>query len=221
MHIESIIFDLDGTLFNSIEDIADANNAMLRNHGFPEHDLQKYIGWIGNGASKLVYASLPKEVYESSKNLEQYLHEYSKRYAEGVAIKSDLYPGIEALLNFVSDKNISMSINTNKPQFLTNLVYQQYLINWHFKFVFGQSKEFPMKPNPAAALFISQNLRIAPENILFIGDSEVDVKTAEAAGMIPMAVPWGYGSIDLIGTTEKGIVVNTPGEIIDFLKQNS
>lgn len=193
---------------------------MLRSHGFPEHALEKYIGWIGNGASKLVYASLPKDVYESSTDLEQYLHEYSKRYAKGVAIKSDLYPGIEALLNYLSAENISLSINTNKPQYLTNLVYQQYLINWHFKFVFGQSKEFPLKPNPAAALFISQSLRIAPENILFIGDSEVDVKTANAAGMIPMGVPWGYGSIDSISQTGKGIVVNTPGEIIDFLKQN-
>lgn len=221
MEIKAIIFDLDGTLFNSIEDIVDANNAMLRNHDFPEHPLEKYIGWIGNGASKLVYASLPTHVTTTSTNLDKYLDEYSERYAEGIAIKSKLYPGIENLLNYLSAENISLSINTNKPQYLTNLVYQQYLINWHFKFVFGQSKEFPMKPDPAAALFISQSLRIEPENMLFIGDSEVDVKTANAAGMIPIGVPWGYGNVDLINKSGNGIVVNTPDGIIDFLNKKN
>jgi phosphoglycolate phosphatase len=220
MKIKAIIFDLDGTLFNSIEDIALANNMMLEQNNFPTHGLGSYVKWIGNGALQLVVKSLPKDIQSSDDDtLNNYLLQYSEFYAQNINVKSSLYSGIDRVLNYLTEENIPMSINTNKPHDLTMQVVKHYFELWDFKYIIGQKPGMEKKPNPQSALFIANELNIKPENILFIGDSDVDFKTGNNAGMQTMGVTWGYDEID--NSTGFDIVVDKTSEMIEFIRKNT
>ena len=219
MDIKAVIFDLDGTLFNSIQDIAVSNNLMLEKNNLPTHTVGSYLNWIGNGALKLVVESLPKNIQKSdSEVLNKYLSEYSEFYAQNIAIKSSLYDGIDRVLNFLTENSIPMAINTNKPHNLTMQVVEHYLSKWNFNSIIGQQSGVEKKPNPQSALQIAQELDINPKDILFVGDSEVDLNTGKNAGMLTMGVTWGYDNIS--NNTDFNIVVDKTSEIIDFIKTN-
>ena len=219
MKIRSVIFDLDGTLLDTIEDIADANNEMLRSYGYPEHPVEEYINWIGSGARKLVKASLPTDTDMSEDKLLEFLDDYLKLYEKNIAVKTRLYKGISTVLDYLSEKNIPMSINTNKPYNITKIICDKYLVSWSFRYIYGQNGSIPKKPDPHTALTIAKGLDIKPENILFIGDSTVDLKTAKNAGMPFLGAKWGYGNHrELIEQTGALKMVDYPSQIIEFIK---
>ncbi len=218
MDIKAIIFDLDGTLLDTIEDIADANNRMLRKFKYPEHPVSSYIYWIGNGATKLVIDSLPKTANFSEDKIYDYLNTYSRFYKKNIANKTKIYKGIENLLDYLGENNIHFAINTNKPEAITHLVFEKLLKSWPFKFVYGENGEFPKKPNPESSLHIAHQLGVMSENILFVGDSEVDLETAKNAGMHFLGVSWGYGNHKLMIEMGCERMVDSPLEIIDFIE---
>ncbi|SMO69835.1 phosphoglycolate phosphatase [Saccharicrinis carchari] len=213
MEIKAIIFDLDGTLINSIEDIADANNRMLEEFAYPVHPLKDYVGWIGNGARTLVEASLPPE--KRNRDTLHYLKVYEEFYRENISVKTKLYPNIAKVLDLISEYDIPMAINTNKPQHLTECVVKHYLSNWCFNSVIGHSNHFPHKPNPKGALHFAKQINCPPKNVLFVGDSLVDMQTANAAGMIPLGVSWGYGqpSVGAYGVN----MIDQPEELLNYI----
>ncbi len=213
MEIKAVIFDLDGTLIDTIEDIADANNQMLRYFGFPEHEVKEYVKWIGNGARLLVDASLPPK--ERGEDITVYLNKYTEYYQKNIHSKSKLFKGIDKVLDILVEQGIPMAINTNKPQALTDIVVDYYLNKWSFKSVIGHSNIFPRKPDPKGALHFAKQVCCNPEEVLLIGDSVVDVQTALSAGMIPLGVSWGYGMPGIEGKSIK--VVNSPNEILEFI----
>lgn len=217
MRFKAVIFDLDGTLINTIEDIANANNRMLQQFSYPLHPLVKYIQWIGNGAAKLVYSSLPSNI-ANGKGAEEYLQIYKKNYTERLCVKSAPYRGITEVLDFLTTSNIPMAINTNKPDDLASAVVDHYFADWKFTDVVGKSDAVPHKPNPTGALNIASRFKCKPEEIVFIGDSYVDMKTALAANMIPLGVSWGYGNPGP-QQGENYKIVDESLEIIDFIKQ--
>ncbi len=213
MEIKAVIFDLDGTLIDSIEDIADANNQMLSEFGFPEHEVKEYIKWIGNGARLLVEASLPPK--ERGEDITIYLNKYKERYQKNIHNKTKLFSGIDKVLDMLTEQGIPMAINTNKPQALTDVVVDFYFKKWQFKNVIGHSNAFPRKPDPKGALHFAKQVNCNPGEVLLIGDSVVDIQTAQAAGMVPLGVSWGYGRPGIEGNTIK--VVNSPNEILEFV----
>lgn len=217
MIIKAVIFDLDGTLFDSIEDICDANNSMLKRFEYPEHDIDKYIQWIGNGTMKLVKASLPEYAKFDEDSLLNYLAVYENNYTKNIVSKSKIYDGIEGVLDFLVEAQIPFAINTNKPQELTNQIVEKCFKKWYFTTVIGQRPDLPIKPDPVGALNIAQQFGVKPENILFIGDSLVDINTAKNAGMIPLGVSWGYGNAVGSKTMDVAYMIDSPQEIIDFI----
>ena len=216
MEVKAVIFDLDGTLIDSIEDIADANNKMLSDFGFPVHDVKEYIKWIGNGARLLVEASLPPK--ERGGDIARFLNKYNNYYQQNTHNKSSVFTGIDKVLDALTEKEIPMAINTNKPQNLTDAVVGYYLKKWPFKSVIGHSNTFPHKPNPKGALHFAKQVNCDPKHVLLIGDSVVDIQTAKAAGMMPLGVSWGYGQPCIEGDCLK--IVNHPQEILDFIENN-
>lgn len=217
MKIQSVIFDLDGTLLDTIADIADATNEMLREHGYPEHGLENYIQWVGNGARKLVVSCLPENADLSDAGLDRFMEAYYKSYERNIDNKTQMYEGIDTVLDDLVEKGISFSINTNKPHEHTLILREKYFKPWDFKYIYGQRGTFPKKPDPGAALAISTALGVKPENTLFVGDSAVDIKTAQNAGMLPLGVRWGYGNQNWM--EELGAkMIDTPSQIIDFIK---
>lgn len=212
--VKGVIFDLDGTLLDTIEDIADANNRMLVEFGYPTHHVNKYIEWIGNGARTLVEASLPP--HARKENTLSYITKYKVYYEAHLNAKTKLFPEVANVLDALTSKNIPMAIVTNKPQPLANKVVNAFLSNWGFKSVIGHSNHFPHKPDTKGALHFAKQIECNPDQILFIGDSCVDIQTAIAAGMIPMGVSWGYGNPSLGGNNIN--VIHSPQRIIDYIK---
>lgn len=216
MEIKAVIFDLDGTLLNSIEDIADANNMMLEEFGYPTQPLNKYLDWIRNGALALVKASLPLE--KRKDDISSYVDRFGYYYHENLNIKSSLYPNIDKVLDLLTENNIPFAIHTNKSQHLTQIVVEKHFQLWNFKDVLGQSERFPGKPSPLGALYLAEQINCPPQNILFVGDSLIDMQTARAAGMMPLGVSWGFGE------PKDGIhdvkMVHSPQEMIDYLLAN-
>ncbi len=215
---KAIIFDLDGTLFNSIGDIAAACNKMLSRHGYPVHPVEKYIHWVGNGALKLVERALPKAIAEQKELVSQLHLEYEKLYYGDYKTNSSLYKGIPEILNFLTEKNIPFSINTNKPHDITVKVVEHFFAPWQFAYIYGQTDEETKKPNPEKALLIAKKLNIPPKDFFFIGDSDVDAQTGKNAGMTTVGVAWGYRKID--ESTGFNHIVQTPRELLNFLKEH-
>lgn len=215
MDIKGVIFDLDGTLIHTIEDICDAANAMLANHGIQPHVNEAYLHWIGNGAAKLIERAMGNVIDPA--RLKQYVAEFKEIYGRNLHHKSRVYEGISEVLDHCLDRDISMTILSNKPHHLTIQVADHHLSAWSFKAVFGQRDHVPRKPDPAAAFEIADIMGIEPGRTLFVGDSQGDMDTAVAAGMIPVGVTWGYGHPKLLNGEKSGRIIHRPSQLIDIL----
>lgn len=219
MKIDGVIFDLDGTLIHTIEDIAGAANEMFARRGLPEHGLDYYLKWIGSGAVKFIERAYGKPVDEEL--LLTFVTEFKEIYSENLHTKSRVYTGIPELLDELVSKGIKMSVLSNKPHELTKRVCAYYLSDWPLDPVLGQRVEVPRKPDPAAAFEIAEKWGLAPENILFVGDSDNDIHTAQAAGMHPMAVSWGYGRLLENPVNGMGDLIANPSDILEIISGNN
>lgn len=193
MKVEGIIFDLDGTLVHTIEDIAGAANVLFKRHGLPQHEIEYYLNWIGNGAVKFIERAHGKPV--SKEQLRAYVNEFKDIYEANLHDKTRVYDGVPELLDELVSKGIRIAILSNKPDALTKKVVDYYLSAWPLVPVFGQREEVARKPDPAAAIEIAEMMEVDADKILFVGDSDNDILTAQACGMIPVGVSWGYGRL--------------------------
>ena len=207
MNYRAVIFDLDGTLADTLEDIADNMNRVLAGSGFPVHEYDAYRYHVGNGLRNLVIRCLPENARTEAVITtchERMVAEYHSNYIN----KTRLYDGIPELLDWLSWQRIKMAVLSNKADPLTQKICNHLLKNWNFEAIMGASERFPRKPNPASALFVSEQIGIAPSGICYLGDSDVDMKTAIAAGCYPVGVSWGF-------RPKKELVENGARRIID------
>lgn len=218
MNIEGVIFDLDGTLVHTIEDIADAANTMFKQYGLPVHQEADYLRWIGNGAAKLIESALSAD--HDPEQLQSYLTTFKEIYSKNLHSKSRLYDGIPGMLDELTSRGIKISILSNKPHHLTEQVAGYYLSDWPFISIFGQREDVPRKPDPSAAIEIAGVMNIDPERIMLVGDSQYDLKTAMAADMIPVGVTWGYGKLDIPELEGAIKYISHPAELIQLTLLN-
>lgn len=218
MDIKGVIFDLDGTLIHTIEDIAGAANMMFARHGLPEHDMSYYLKWIGNGAVKFIEFAFGEPIGKDQ--LMTYVAEFKEIYGQNLHTLSRVYDGIPEVLDALTQSGIKISILSNKPHGLTEQVAAFYLSEWDFNPVYGQRETVARKPDPAAAFEIADLMKLEPEQILFVGDSNNDILTAQAAGMIPLAVSWGYGRLETEGVEGDYTMIHQPLELLDYIDNN-
>jgi phosphoglycolate phosphatase len=216
MRFKAAIFDLDGTLLNTLEDLADAMNAVLRQNELPVHPLKSYAGFVGEGIEVLVRRALPDHLRKQPEALsfvEQMRAEYAKRWTA----QSRPYDGIDALLNALTAAGIVLNVLSNKPDTPTRKIVSALLRDWQFQFVRGATADIPKKPDPAAAIFMSQALQIDPQDILFIGDTAIDMRTAQAAQMFGIGALWGFRPVgDLIAGGAR-MVIRHPQDLLGWL----
>lgn len=215
MRIEAVIFDLDGTLVHTIEDIAGAANEMFSRNELPTHDVAYYLKWIGNGAVRFIENALGSDVGRDQ--LMGYVAQFKEIYGQNLHEKSRIFDGIPYVLDRLVESGIRLSVLSNKPHPLTRKVCDFYLSGWPFDPVLGQREEVPRKPDPAAALEIAGSLQIEPGKILFVGDSNNDILTARHAGMIPLGVTWGYGRPGKETGLKDQKLINHPAELLPIV----
>ncbi len=218
MKARAILFDLDGTLVDSVGDIACAVNAALEAHGQSSHTIGAYRNMVGSGLANLVAKALPQEAGDDLKKrvLQTTLEEYAKCYDRHTVV----YDGIAPTLDALQTLEVPLAILSNKMDEFTKKIAATILQKWHFQAVYGAREGVPKKPDPAAALEIANELSVSPRDFLFIGDSGVDVKTALACGMQPLGVSWGYRTVAELEETGARKILNRPEELIEFLTGN-
>lgn len=210
--MRGVIFDLDGTLVDSLGDIAAAMNRTLAARGFPTHPLDAYRSFIGEGVQKLAERALPTGAQGEGASL---VATYQADYAEHLLESSSLYPGIPALLDALSTRAMPMTVLSNKPQAPTRRLVEALLSRWEFRGVSGERPGVPRKPDPTAALELARAMDVPAADVSFIGDTLVDVSCARAAGMRPLGVLWGFRAQEVAAS---GVTtVRHPEELLPLL----
>ena len=213
----AIIFDLDGTLLNTLEDIADSVNRMLADRGENMHSTDAYRSFIGNGWRMLVTRALPED-QRLDALIETCVKQSRQIYQENWNRKTRTYDGIPDLLDRLQEQAVPLAILSNKPHDFTLRYAGAYLKQWQFEAIMGFSDRFPPKPDPAAALEIARRAGLAPSEFLFVGDSGVDMQTAHAAGMHAVGAGWGFRGAEELQASGCHSLVNHPLEILPLLE---
>ncbi|WP_286680615.1 HAD family hydrolase [Tepidanaerobacter sp. EBM-49] len=220
MKYKAIIFDLDGTLLNTLEDLANSMNHVLKSQGLPVHEVEEYKYLVGKGMYNLAQKALPPEKREESfiKYCQQLMQEeYGKRWAD----TTRPYDGIPELLDKLTALRYKLAVLSNKPHEFTIQIVEKLLGRWKFDAVFGEREGIPRKPDPTAALEIAKLLNIAPEKFVYVGDSGVDMKTAKSAGMYAVGALWGFREADELLENGADALIEKPLELLEILKDTS
>ena len=216
MKKKAIIFDLDGTLLNSLIDIAESVNYVLEKHNFPTHNIEDYKYMIGNGIQVLIEKALPNNI--SKTDFEKYFNEAVLIYEQRQTQKSHPYEGIIDMLNSLSDKGIVLNILSNKPDNFTKDVVNYFFKDIDFKIVFGAREGIPKKPAPDAVNEIVNTLGFDKQEFMYMGDTSTDMLTAKAANIESIGVTWGYRKVDELLNAGAKHIVTSPAEVLEFFK---
>jgi len=216
MKTKAIIFDLDGTLINSLGDIADTMNSVLKINGFNTHSEDAYRMFVGRGIEELILGALPMEMRDE-KNAKEYTILYRQEYQKRCLNRTAPYDGILEMLQLLKENNIVCSILSNKSDKFTKMMVSEIFPAEYFKEVLGSRDGVPIKPDPSAAIEIAQKCNITPDNFLFVGDSGVDMETGKSAGMIPVGVSWGFRDRDELEASGAYKVITRPEELLSLV----
>ncbi len=216
---KTAIFDLDGTLLDTICDLAGSMNATLVKYGFSALPIKHHKSAIGNGLR--IYASrcIPEECV-SDTLLDAFVKDVAAHYAQNYKNETRPYAGIVSLLDFLQENGVTLAVLSNKMDAFTKDLVAMHFKN-RFRCVYGERENVPKKPNPRMAISIAQECGAMPCKTLFIGDSIYDIKTAKNAGMTSIAALWGYQSREKLSSEHPDFLAETPEDIINIMKDRS
>ena len=214
MKKHAIIFDLDGTLLNTLEDLADSTNFALRELNYPEHTIDEIRNFVGNGVAKLIERATPDGV-----NYEKCLQIFKKNYSRNMYNKTAPYEGILSMLSTLREKGYKIAVVSNKFDAAVKELCQKYFPNL-IDIAIGENEALGIrkKPAPDTVLQALIELQTTAENAIFCGDSDVDIMSAKNSNMPCISVTWGFRNKEFLLKHGAEIIVNTPQEIIDFLE---
>lgn len=216
MRYQAVLFDLDGTLLDTLDDLADAGNEALREMGLAEHPSEAYRSFVGSGLATLVERMLPEDRREPELRARAQAA-FERIYSQGWHKRTAPYPGIAPLLDQLAAGGLAMAILSNKPDTFTRLCVERLLAPWRFDPVFGQRPGVARKPDPAGALEIAFRLKLDPGAILYVGDSGIDMHTARAAGMDSAGVLWGFRTEAELKEAGAGRLIASPEQLLPIL----
>ncbi len=191
MDYHAVIFDLDGTLLDTLDDIAAAANHALAVHGFPTHRLKDYRWFVGDGSAMLITRALPAE-HRTPAKVQTCLQAFFDFYHDHWDQATQPYRGITDLLDYLVRKQIRMAIVSNKPHPFTRIMITHYFKTYPFDPIWGQRDGIAKKPDPVQALEAARFMGVPPSQCIFLGDSAVDMQTASRAAMRPVGAGWGF-----------------------------
>jgi phosphoglycolate phosphatase len=218
MRFLAAIFDLDGTLLNTIDDLADAMNSALAACGLPQHpDVEKHKYFVGDGVLNYVLRALPPEKRSDRELIARVTKTYRAAYAKNYNVKTRPYDGIVPTIEAMRKAGIRCAVLSNKPDDATAATVAEFIGLEHFDLVRGAMENVPLKPDPSSALSIARDMGIAPKDFAYIGDTATDMQTAVAAGMYPIGALWGFRKADeLVGAGAK-VLIEKPADLLKCL----
>ncbi|MGJ0299245.1 HAD family hydrolase [Aliarcobacter cryaerophilus] len=212
---KTVIFDLDGTLLDSIEDIASSMNKVLESLQLPTHKIEDYKYFVGGGVDILVENALSNQSKEIKNEVTK---RFKIEYDGKLHSKTLPYDGIYDLLDELKKLDINLAVLSNKPHEFTVSYVNHFFKNYNFKEIHGQKKDVPKKPDPKAALDIVKCLDSSCENTYFIGDTKIDMQTAKSANMTAIGVLWGFRDEKELRDFGADFIVSNPLEILKIIK---
>ena len=214
--IKTVLFDLDGTLLNTIDDLADAGNWVCAQHGWPTFTVEQFKHMVGNGIPKLVERFSPENA-RTPEQLAATLAQFSARYDAHKEDKTAPYPGIPELLDALKAEGIQTAVFSNKADPLCGKIIAHYFGTGRFELVRGNRPNVPTKPDPTGVYALMQDIGADPKTTLFIGDSDVDIRTGHNAGLKACGVTWGFRSRENLVNAGADFLADTPAELEKLL----
>lgn len=212
----AVIFDLDGTLLDTLGDLTASLNAVLARFGHPGHPAERVMRYIGSGAPTLVRRALPEAARDDA-TVERVNAAFVRRYRQHWADTTRPYPGIPELLDRLADRGVSLGILSNKPHEFTEKTVRKFLGAWPFDQVWGAGPDRALKPDPSQALAIAEALNVNPSATLFVGDSGVDMRTAVNAAMVPVGALWGFRPRQTLERAGAAHLLDQPDQLLPLL----
>ena len=213
--IKAVLFDLDGTLANSLFDLAAATNYAIKQFGFPEREIEAFKYYAGDGMPKMIERALPQ-----SKNGEETVYEilpvFMSYYAEHYCDNTKPYPGMLDLIDTLKANKLLVAVVTNKAEEMANKVVGK-LYGDRFDLIIGKREGIPAKPDPTAALIAMRELNVSPEECVFVGDSKMDVMTGVNSGAYPVGVLWGFRDREELTEGGAKAIIEKPQELLEII----
>ncbi len=210
------IFDLDGTMMYTLDDIAESINISLSHFGLPVHPTEKVKTFINDGAFKLIQRAMPENMQDDHEKVQEILEYYNKVYTQNIVVHTKPYDGICELISSLKKLGITLAVASNKPLMHTKEICDKFFPEGTFSYIFGTGDDRPVKPSKAVMDLVLNAINKTPEECLYVGDSIVDVKTARNASLFCCGVLWGFRGKDSFIEAQPDITVNTPMEILDL-----
>lgn len=214
---KGIIFDLDGTLINSLEDLIDSCNVIMKYYRFPTHSYEAGKKLIGTGIRNLTRDAVPEKYRDDETFIDKLTEMMRAEYMTCYTKKTKPYPGIIDLLDYLKANDIPFGISTNKPTAAAKSIVKILFKDYDFVDVIGYTTEKLRKPNPETALALADRMGVMHEECLYVGDSPIDYETAINAGMLPVLCTWGFTPAEVITKLERSVWVHNPMRIVDAL----
>ena len=212
---KAVIFDLDGTLLDTLRDLGEAVNAVLRKHGFSEHPLDSYRYFVGEGVETLIRLALPEQERVDSM-IKKLLVEIREEYEQRWRIHTRAYPGVPDMLKGLELRKVPKTVLSNKVHHVTVEMVKSLLGTWSFETVRGALPGVPRKPDPKVALEIAREMNIPPAEVVFVGDTGIDMQTARTAGMYAAGVLWGFRDAEELLEAGAQTLLAAPHELLDL-----
>ncbi len=212
----AVLFDLDGTLLDTLADIAHSANDALEGLGFPTHEIASYRLFVGEGLRMLFRRALPAES-RTEAAIDRCAEGFREAYGRQWNVRTRPYDGIPDLLDALTARGTRMAVLSNKPDLFTKRCVDEYLPQYPFQMVLGHRDGVPRKPDPAGANEILDALDVRPEQAAYLGDSATDMKTALGVGAYAVGALWGFRSRDELQENGAEAVISHPMELLDLL----
>ncbi len=214
MRYKLAIFDLDGTILDTLEDLKNSVNFALNKNNLPERSLCEIRSFVGNGIRLLVERAVPENT--SAQITEKVFSDFKTHYKSHSADNTKPYEGIKELLISLKEKGVKSAVVSNKADFAVQTLVDDYFSGF-FDFAVGEKDGVRRKPHPDSVFTVLEKLNVNKEDAIYIGDSEVDVETARNTGMSCVAVTWGFRDESLLKKLNPEYIVSSPSEIINIV----
>jgi phosphoglycolate phosphatase len=216
MSRRAALFDLDGTLLDTLDDLADSMNAALAGLGFPTHPVEPYKQFVGDGVEHLAQRALPGEA-RNEENVLACVAAMREQYAERWAAKTRPYDGVVELLSQLRQRGVRTAVLSNKPDDFTVLMVGHYFADAALEVVRGARPGVPKKPHPAGALAVAETMGLDVSEFLYVGDTNTDMQTATSAGMFAVGVTWGFRSAAELQENGADALIDHPSQLLELL----